>query len=115
MVPSHPDTMKSAMFEAQKLTLRCGQTFTVFTDDQQLYRVMFNVMWVHPELLPNIYPRLGGMRMLMSCVGCVGVLMANSGLENVLMTAWGGTQFDWQNVSTECSRFHDAVLRVCKR
>lgn len=90
MVPSHPDTMMTAMSEAQRFTVQCGQTFTVFTADQQLYRVMINVIWVHPQLFPNFVPRLGGMHMLMSFVGCVGVLMANSGLEEVLKAAFGG-------------------------
>jgi len=102
MVSSDPDTMMSAMFETQKLTLRCGQIFTVFTADQQLYHVMVNVMWVHPELFPNFYPRLGGMHMLMSFVVCAGVLMANSGHVDVLRGClwWSGT---------ECSRFKDGV------
>lgn len=90
MIPSDPDTMMTAMCEAQRLTENCGQTFTVFTADQQLYRVMINVLWVHPELFPNFYPRLGGMHMLMSFVGCVGALMANSGLEELMKAAFGG-------------------------
>ena len=68
MVPSDPDTMMTAMYEAQRITVKCGQTFTVFTADQQFYRVMVNIMWVHPEKFPSFYPRLGGMHMLMSYV-----------------------------------------------
>lgn len=90
MVPSDPDTMMTAMCEAQRLTNECGQTYTVFTADQQLYRVMLNVIWVQPDLFPKFVPRLGGMHMLMSFVGCVGVLMANSGLEELLKAAFGG-------------------------
>ena len=90
MVPSDPDTMMTAMYEAQKLTVKCGQTFTLLTADQQLYCVMVNVLWVHPELFPNFFPCLGGMHMLMSFVGCIGVLMANTGLEEVLKAAFGG-------------------------
>ena len=90
MVPSDPDTMMTAMCEAQRITVECGQGFTIFTADQQLYRVMVNVLWTHPQISPNFYPRLGGMHMLMSFVGCVGVLMANSGLEDVLKAPFGG-------------------------
>ena len=82
--------MMTAMYEAQRLTVKCGQTFTIFTASQQLYSVMVNVLWVHPELFPNFFPRLGGMHMLMSFVGCIGVLMANTGLEEVLKAAFGG-------------------------
>ena len=36
MVPADPDTMMTAMCEAQRLTVKCGQKYTVFTADQQL-------------------------------------------------------------------------------
>ena len=75
MLPSDPTTMMTAMVEAQKLTRQTGQVYTVFTADQQLYRVMINILWVHPEMFHNFIPRLGGMHMLMSFVGCVGILM----------------------------------------
>jgi len=39
MNPADQDTMLTAMVEAQKLTNACGQAVTVFTNDQQLYRV----------------------------------------------------------------------------
>ena len=90
MVPTDPVTMMTAMVEAQKLTKQTGQVYTVFTADQQLYRVMVNVLWVHPEMFPNFIPRLGGMHLLMSFVGCVGTLMTSSGLEEVLKSAFGG-------------------------
>ena len=88
MVPSDPTTMMTAMVEAQNLTRQSGYVFTVFTADQQLYRVVVNVMWVHPEWFPNFIPRHGGMHMLMSFVGCVGMLMANSGLQEVMKAAF---------------------------
>ena len=51
MNPADPDTMMTAMVEAQKLTQQCGQQVIVFTNDQQLYKVAVNVMWVYPEKL----------------------------------------------------------------
>ena len=72
------------------LTVKCGQTFKIFTADQQSYRMMVNVLWVYPELFPNFFPRFGGMHMLMSFVCCIGVLMAKTGLEEVLKAAFGG-------------------------
>ena len=89
MTPADPDTMMTAMVEAQKLTKHCGQKFTVFTDDQQLNKFTVNVMWVYPEKFSLFVPRLGGMHMLMSFVGCIGVLMADSGLEDVLKSSFG--------------------------
>lgn len=89
MSPADPDTMMTAMVEAQKLTKQCGQQITVFTNDQQLYKVAVNVMWVYPEKFSLFIPRLGGMHMLMSFVGCVGILMDNSRLEDVLKSSFG--------------------------
>ena len=50
MVPQDPDTMMTAMYEAQRLTVKCGQTFTIFTADHY-YRVIVNVLWVHPKVV----------------------------------------------------------------
>ena len=49
MSPAHPDTMLTAMMEAQRLTKECGQNITIMTNDQQLYRITVNVKWVYPE------------------------------------------------------------------
>ena len=90
MTPSDPDTMMSAMIEAQRLTNECGQEITVFTNDQQLYRVAVNITWVYPELFINFKPRLGGMHTLMGFIASVGTLMNNTGLTEIMQTAFGG-------------------------
>ena len=50
---------------------------------------MVNVLRVYPELFINFIPRLGGMHLFMSFVGCTGVFMANSGLDQVMNEAFG--------------------------
>ena len=90
MAPADPDTMLTAMEEAQRLTNKCGQNVTIFTNDQQLYRIAVNITWVYPERFALFIPRLGGMHTIMSFVGCVGKLMADSGLEDVMKAAFGG-------------------------
>ena len=72
------------------MTEECGQTITVFTNDQQLYRVTVNVMWVCPDLFKDFVPHLGGMHTLMSFIGAVGTLMSNSGLEEVMNSIFAG-------------------------
>ena len=67
--------MMNAMIEAQEITRETGQVLTVFTVDQQLYRVIVNVKWVYTELFHSFIRRLA---CLTSFVGCVCVLMANS-------------------------------------
>ncbi len=76
--------------EFQRMTEECGQTITVFTNDQQLYRVTVNVMWVCPDLFKDFVPHLGGMHTLMSFIGAVGTVMSNSGLEEVMNSAFAG-------------------------
>ena len=91
MTPSDPDTMMTALTEAQRLTGQSGQEFTVFTCDQQLYRVAMKIIWAYPEKYANMVLRLGGMHMLMSFVGSVGTLMAETGLTDVMEAAFAGT------------------------
>jgi len=40
ITPAEPDTMKTAMVQAQHITTLTGQEWTVFTCDQQLYKVV---------------------------------------------------------------------------
>ena len=67
-----------------------GQEYVVFTCDQQLYRIAVQVIWENPAKFDNVYVRLGGMHLLMSFCGCVGSLMSDSGLEEILGSAFGG-------------------------
>jgi len=90
LVPSHPDTIMTAMTEAQQLTHRIGQKFVLFTCDLQLYKVALDVKWAYPDKFSDVIPRLGGMHSLMSFVGCIGTLMENSGLAEILGEVFGG-------------------------
>ena len=63
---------------------------TNLPNDQQLYRVTVNVMWVYPDLFKDFVPLLGGMHTLMSFIGAVGTLMSNSGLEEVMNSVFAG-------------------------
>ena len=90
LVPSHPDTIMTAMVEAQKVTHNADQNYVLLTCDLQLYKVVLNVKWAYPERFSDVIPRLGGMHFLMSFIGCIGTLMENSGLEEVLSDVFGG-------------------------
>ena len=87
MKPSDTDTMNTAMVKVQQLTSETGQNFSVVTCDQQLYRVAVKVLWTHPVRFQHMYLRLGGMHALMSFVGVIGSLLAESGLSDVLSDA----------------------------
>lgn len=68
MLPSDPTTMMTAMVDAQKLTREMGQVYTIFTADQQLYRVVVYILWAHIQRHTQFIPRLGGMHMLLLAV-----------------------------------------------
>ncbi|KAG1656584.1 hypothetical protein GQR58_023837 [Nymphon striatum] len=90
MAPADPSTMMLAMLKAQKISQEINQDYVVFTCDQQLYRVALHVKWENPAELSNVYLRLGGMHLLMSYCGCIGTLMADTGIVDVLSAAFGG-------------------------
>ena len=49
--------------------------------------------WVYRDRFSLLIPRLGGMHLLMSCIGSVeggGGLMTDSGLEEILNSSFGG-------------------------
>ena len=85
MTPSDPDTLITALIEAERVTSNAGQKIVIFSWAQQLYRVLLNILFATPDMFPNVLPRLGGMHMLMSFVGATaGSSMAESGLKDIL-------------------------------
>lgn len=82
--------VSTAMVEAQRLTNSTGQVYTIFTNAQQLYCVAVNITWVYSEQFMNLISRLGGMHTIMCFIGSVGTLMADSGLEQIMDSTFGG-------------------------
>ena len=74
----------------QQLNNSTGQSYTIFTNDQQLYRVAVNNTWVYNTQFFNFKPRLRGMHILMRFVGAIGTLMADTGLELIMESVLGG-------------------------
>ena len=103
MAHAEPTTMLTVMVEAQQLTNSTGQVYTIFTNDQQLYRIVVHITWVYNELFLNFIPRLGGIHTLMSLLGSIGTLMADTGLEPIMNAAfWGSSQnADREEISSE--------------
>ena len=88
--PSDPSTVLTAMLDSKRVVKEAGQDENVITADIQIYRIMVDLAWHCGEKLDDFVLRLGGMHMLMSFVGCVGVLMGNSGLEELMKAAFAG-------------------------
>ena len=69
-----------------------GQINTIFTADQQLFKVLVDIKWAYPDRFRHFIPRLGGMHLLMSFIGWIGSLMSNSGLEEILKKTFAGVE-----------------------
>ena len=78
----NPSTTLTAIHAVEKVTKEAGQEITILTYDQQLYRVVVNIVWT--ERWSQVFPSLGAMHMLLSFIGCVGKLMGGSGLSILL-------------------------------
>ena len=85
--PSDPSTMLTTIKEAERVTNEAEQEITIFTADQQLCKVALDIPWADQPRFLNFMTRIGGMHWLMSFIGCVGVLMGNIGLNEILKSA----------------------------
>ena len=92
MPPAEYDTILTSMLHIKRLSESTGQQFTLFTLDQQLYRYAVEIHWTLPEVFPpsSFILRLGGMHMLMSFIGAVGNLMTETGLADIMSSAFAG-------------------------
>ena len=80
------------MYEVEIMTQKTGQTTTVFTLDQQLYKIVLDVIWSDTLKWNHMIPRLGGVHWLMIFVDCIEVLVENSGFVPWLEFAFAGVQ-----------------------
>ena len=87
MPPSDPDTIMTALHETKQ---KRGQKNTIFTCEEQLYKVAVEMKWAHPNDFSEVIFRLGGMHMFISFVSAVGTLMQGSGLSEVLESTFAG-------------------------
>ena len=69
-----------------------GKKYTIYTNDQQLYAVYCMIMWNVPQSFPEFYGRLGGVHALFSLIGCIGTLMAESGLEQIMASTFAAVK-----------------------
>ena len=82
------------MLKIKKLSEDTGQTFSIFTLDQQLHNYAIQLQWALPETFPinTFFVRLGGMHTLMNLIGATGNLMADTGLADILSSEFAGVK-----------------------
>jgi len=78
------------MINAQKITAAAGQEYTVYTADQQLFKVAVHIKWENPLDFSDFIARMGGMHFLTNIIGCIGGLATDSGCADVLGAAFRG-------------------------
>ena len=101
---SVPNTVLASITRGFEVTRDSNQDILVLTCDQQIYKTVVDITFHQPELLKGIVLILGGMHFLMDFVGCVGTLMADSSLKEIMSTTFGSVEkmlLARQNVSTE--------------
>ena len=111
MTPSDPVIIMTALCQAQQIKSDRGQNYAVLTADLQLYRVAVNILWAYPEQFGNVVLRLGRLHTLMSLIGSIGSLMAESGLYKLLDSTFGA---DWKKASTKYDGIGDCSRRPFK-
>ena len=80
------------MCNLEKISKDAGQSFSMLTCKQQLFRVMLYVIWGNPPRWVGFVQRIGGMHWIMSFVGSVGKLVENSGLAQLMMSSFAGVE-----------------------
>ena len=90
--PADPSTMLTAMCNLEKISKDAGQSFSMLTSNQQLFRVMLYVIWENPPRWVGSVQRIGGMHWIMSFVGSAGKLVENSGLAQLMMSSFAGVE-----------------------
>ena len=81
------------MIEGKRLSNASGQSFTLITADQAIYKLIVDSLWMDCEgQFEGVHTQFGGMHMLMNVVGTVGKLMQETGLYEILGSAFGSVQ-----------------------
>lgn len=84
--PSDLDTVHTALLIAADAGVRGGVGRIVVTFDLPLYMKALEIVLAAPPHSPlqKVVPRIGGFHLTMSFLGCIGYIMADSGLQELL-------------------------------
>ena len=57
--------------------------------DAAIYKIFVGISFHQPDMLRNMVALLGGMHLLVDFMACIGTLIADCGLKEVLSTTFG--------------------------
>jgi len=87
--PAHHDTIKTAIERGLSLARAAGEDVLIFTADQQLYKVTIDILFHEPLYFKSVIPVLRGMHMLMNFIHATAIIIAGSGMKEVLAGTFG--------------------------
>jgi hypothetical protein len=106
----HPDTIKTAIERGLTLARAAGEDVLIFTADQQLYKLTIDILFYEPLYFKSGIPVLVGMRMLMNFIHATAIVMASSGMKEVLAGTFGSVDkmLNGKKNPPKCSRPQNA-------
>ena len=81
--PSDFNTVYTVLKRAQSMFRRLGQTVVILTWDEALYSKAQIVKWRNPDEFADLFNRLGGFHRTTNFMGDTGIIMENSGLQDL--------------------------------
>ena len=91
MSPSDPTTVLTCITKGFEVTRNANQDILVMTADAAIYKFIVDISVHQPDLLGSMVVLLGGMHLLMDFVSCIGTMIADCGLKEVLGMTFGST------------------------
>ena len=90
--PAHRDTIETAIDKGLSLMRASGDDVLIFTADQQLYKIVKDIMFYQPTYFESVIPVLGWMHMLMNFIHAAAVSMADSEMNEILAGTFGSVE-----------------------
>ena len=84
--------MYTAITEGLRIVQEENQDFLVLTADQQIYKVIVDILFATPDLITKVIRVLGLMHFVMDSVSCIGTVMTDSGLKVILCRIFGSVE-----------------------
>ena len=86
--PAQHDTILTSLEKGLSLVKNNGNGVLIFTADQQLYKIVIDIMFHQPSYFKLVVPVLGGMHMLMNFIHAISIIMSGSGLKEILASSF---------------------------
>ena len=86
--PAQHDTILTSLVKGLSFVKNKGNDVLIFTADQQIYKIVIDIMFHQPYYFELVVPVLGGMYMLMNFIHAISIIMSGSGLKEILASSF---------------------------